>query len=172
MGYAVHLEPQSAPPSAVAYRWDADTEILSVRLAHAPGESHAGEATHVVELTGTDGSWLLLDLLGGAIDGVEIAVWPSDMSTEALRLPHELEHVRAILTSKRSSGAMLADRTVPMAIERDQQGRHLHLRVGPGRDARTVQLAQSLLLDVDPLDEIAGIWLLDVPPVPRRRPLA
>ncbi len=173
MGYAVHLEPCATPPSAIAYRWDAETEILSARVTHAPDDPHAGDAVHVMEVTGTDGSWLLLDLLGGAIDGVEIAVWPSDMSTQALRLPIEVEHVRAMLTARAAPGGVVTvERPVPITMARDGQGRHLHLLVGPAREARTVQLARSMLLDVDLLDEIAGIWLLDVPPLPRTRPLA
>lgn len=170
MGYPVHLEPRLTPAPAVSYRWDAETEILSVRLTHPPGT--ATGAAHVVELTGTDGSWLLLDLSEGAIDGLEIAVWPSEVTTCTLRLPTEVEQVRARVAVRLAAGGPLPERTVPLTVERDRQGRHLRLGVGPPREGRTVQLAQSLLLDVDPLDEIAGIWLLDLPPLPHRHPLA
>jgi hypothetical protein len=169
VSYAVYLEPRHSVPQSVAYRWDIDTEILSVRVTTPSAES----APDVVEVTGTDGSWLLLDLADGAIHGLEVAVWPTDIHTTALRRPADVEHVRAHMTSAdRAIGATEGDRPVELAVERDAEGRTVHLTVGPSRETRTVQLAQSLLLDVDPLDEIAGIWLLDVPPLPLRRPLA
>jgi hypothetical protein len=168
MAYEVYLEPQQSAPHSVAYRWDVDTEILSVRV-DAPVPDGV---TEVIELTGTDGSWLLLDLADGAIHGVEVAVWPTDIFTMALRRPGEIEHVRAHMHADRASGAAGVDRPVELSVERDDSGRTMHLTVGPARESRTVQLAQSLLLDVDPLDEIAGIWLLDVPPLPLRLPLS
>jgi hypothetical protein len=173
MGYAVHLEPCATPLSAVAYKWQRDTEILSVKVARTQHPGPAAGGAQVVELTGVDGSWLLLDLLDGAIDGLEIAVWPSEVSTRALRRPVEAEHVRARLAPRDRLGSPHAgERTIPITVERDSLGETVRLRVGPMREARTVQLAQSLLLDVDPLDEIAGIWLLDVPPIPTRHPLS
>jgi hypothetical protein len=169
MSYEVYLEPRQSAPLSVAYRWDVDTEILSVRVAAPQPDS----ATDVVEVTGTDGSWLLLDLADGAIHGLEVAVWPTDICTRSLRRPGEVEHVRARMhNTERLPGMARVDRPVELAVERDAEGRTVHLTVGPARESRTVQLAQSLLLDVDPLDEIAGIWLLDVPPLPLRLPMS
>jgi hypothetical protein len=38
--------------------------------------------------------------------------------------------------------------------------------VGSSRPARTVRIAQDILVDVDEHDTIKGIWLLNVPPFP------
>ena len=55
------------------YRWDVDTDILLARLDVADGD--AGRSGSV-ELEGTDGAWLILDVVHGRIRGVEVAVWP------------------------------------------------------------------------------------------------
>jgi hypothetical protein len=63
---AVQLEPAAMIPS-VEYRWDADTEILTARLRGTSGQAGMSGS---VEVEGSDGSWLILDVASGCIDGV------------------------------------------------------------------------------------------------------
>src|SRR5574338_83907 len=68
---AVRVEPLNEAPGDVEYRWDTDTDILTANLrVRASSEGASGS----VEIEGTDGSWLILDLGGGSIQGVEVAV--------------------------------------------------------------------------------------------------
>ena len=71
MSIAVRVEAVHGTPSDVEYRWDTDTDILTANLrARAASEGASGS----VEIEGSDGSWLILDLNGGSIHGVEVAV--------------------------------------------------------------------------------------------------
>src|SRR5687768_10960612 len=68
----IQIEPASEASPAVEYRWDPDTEILSAQLnPRSAGKGLSGS----VELEGADGSWLILDVSSGRINGVEVAVW-------------------------------------------------------------------------------------------------
>ena len=84
MNIAVQLEPATESPAEVEYRWDPDTDILSAQLApRADGEGLSGS----VGLEGRDGSWLILDVAAGRINGVEVAVWPDVRKLPALEPP-------------------------------------------------------------------------------------
>src|SRR4051812_22825503 len=64
---AVELLPANGSPQEVEYRWDSDTDILSAQLLPpAKGEGMSGS----VGLEGSDGSWLILDVSAGRINGV------------------------------------------------------------------------------------------------------
>lgn len=56
-----------------------------------------------------------------------------------------------------------------LAAEADKAERTIHFRLGVMRDTRTVRIARHILLDIDRRDRIAGLWLLDVPPIPPTR---
>src|SRR5437763_14529651 len=81
---AVQLEPALSSPPAVDYRWDADTDILTARLR---GVSAGAGMSGSVEIEGSDGSWLILDVASGSIDGVEVAVWPGVDERHSLAPP-------------------------------------------------------------------------------------
>jgi hypothetical protein len=150
----------------VEYRWDADTDILTARLAaHVRPAGQAGS----VELEGTDGSWLILDLAGDRIAGVEVAVWPDVHQRPALAAPSVVEdaHV-AVPPSATQPSVHAIEVETPLRAEADDAERVIYFRVGDEREARTIRLGQDLLLDVDPASKIAGLWLLNVPPFPER----
>jgi hypothetical protein len=50
--------------------------------------------------------------------------------------------------------------------ESDEAERVIHFRVGSKRDVRAVRVARDLLLELDTQSRIAGLWLLNVPPLP------
>lgn len=136
MNIAVQLEPRAARAPSVEYTWDSDTEILSAHLK--PGAESSG-VSGSVGLEGSDGSWLILDVNGGRINAVEVAVWPE---------------VRSVEVATR------------MSAESDLSGKTFHFRLGAPRETRAVRLASDILLDVDAQNRVTGLWLLNVPPCP------
>lgn len=170
MPVAVHVAPWSDPSAAVAlpvsYRWDVDTDILAAVVRHPEG---AGGEPGSVELEGADGSWVVLDLQGGRIHGVEVAVWPDVKTRPALAPPPTILEgdVTLILERRRNAPRGVATVEVETALmaETDVPERTVHFRFG-ATDGRTVRVAADILLDLDARGGIAGIWLLNVPPFP------
>jgi hypothetical protein len=159
----VRLEPAPDLPSAVEYRWDPDTDILTANLrspVRADGMSGS------VEVEGTDGSWLILDVAAGCINGVEVAVWPNVQKRTGLAPPKEVEHRRVVVASARASTPASMEVDTDLAAESDREERTIHFRMGPSRQTRTVQIARDILIDIDGRDRLAGVWLLEVPPFP------
>ena len=163
MTVAVQLEPAVSVP-AVEYRWDADTDILTARLRGANGRSGMSGS---VELEGTDGSWLILDVAAGCIDGVEVAVWPDVHKRRGLA-PPAAEDARVVVPSTGDAREVAAvEVQTRLLAEADDAHRVFHFRLGKPRPVRTVRLGRDLLLDVDPETlRIAGLWMLNVPPSP------
>ena len=164
MNVAVQLEAQPAFPAEVQYTWDADTDILSARvLPAAKGDGMSGS----VGVEGSDGSWLILDVAAGRINGVEVAVWPDVRRLRALSLPALVEDLRVVVPSRRSQPEIASLETKTHLIaEADPAQRNIHFRLGKPRATRTIRLARDLLLDVDEKSHISGVWLLNVPPCP------
>ncbi len=163
MSVSVQLQPADTAPPAVDYRWDADTDILTAKL-RSPGDKVGLSGS--VELEGADGSWLILDVAGGSIDGVEVAVWPDVHKRRALA-PPAAEDARVVVPSSSTTGAVESlEIETRLLAESDDAERVIHFRVGAQRDVRTVRVGRDLLLDVDPQSRIAGVWLLNVPPFP------
>ena len=99
MKIVVRLEPATESPPDVSYRWDADTDILSAQLpANGTGDGMSGS----VGLEGTDGSWLILDVADGRINGVEVAVWPDVRNIAGFALPSNVENARVVVPSRTS----------------------------------------------------------------------
>jgi hypothetical protein len=161
---AVQVEPTSGTPPDVDYRWDPDTDILSCQLRpRAVGEGASG----AVELEGKDGSWLILDIASGRINGVEVAVWPNVQKRPALAPPSTVEDVRVVVPVRRSEGGVASvEINTHMMAEADNLERVIHFRLGSARETRTVRLGRDLLIDLDTQSRIAGLWLLNVPPFP------
>ena len=80
MSIAVRVEPLVGNPSDVEYRWDADTDILTANLrTRQAGDGASGS----VEIEGSDGSWLILDLNGGSDNGIASIEMNTAMAAEA-----------------------------------------------------------------------------------------
>jgi hypothetical protein len=161
---AVRIEPAKGTPSAVEYRWDPDTDILTANLrARAVGEGASGS----VEIEGSDGSWLILDLAAGVVHGVEVAVWPDVRKRETLTPPADLVDARVVIEPHNGKGGVAAiEMDTSLAAEADTAERTIHFRLGASRQTRAVRIARDILLDIDGNDRLAGVWLLDVPPFP------
>jgi hypothetical protein len=161
---AVQLEPANGTLPEVEYKWDADTDILSAQLkTRVAGDGMSGS----VEVEGKDGSWIILDVAEGRINGVEVAVWPDVRKLPTLAPPIQVEDARVMLPSRQSQPNIAAvEVDTPLVAEADSSERVIHFRLGKRREARTVRVGRDLLLDVDQQSQIAGLWLLNVPPFP------
>jgi hypothetical protein len=161
---AVQLEPRSDRPPSVEYKWDSDTEILSAHLK--PGAESSG-LSGSVGVEGTDGSWLILDVNGGRINAVEVAVWPEVQQRAALPVPQSVEELSILIPAARSSQEVRSvEVATRMSAESDPGRRNIHFRLGATRETRAVRLASDILLDVDAQNRVTGLWLLNVPPCP------
>jgi hypothetical protein len=146
----------------VEYRWDTDTDILTANLrTRAATEGASGS----VEIEGTDGSWLILDLGGGSIQGVEVAVWPEVRKRSSLAPPADASAGR-VMVGGNDNGIASIEMNTSIVAEADESERTIHFRLGPARQTKSVQIARDILIDVDGKDRIAGVWLLAVPPFP------
>lgn len=164
MNVAVQLGPPTGPAPAVEYRWDEDTDILTAKV-RANGASAGMSGSVGVE--GSDGSWIVFDVVDGVIRGVEIPVWPEVRKLTVLAPPSEVEEVHATFPLRRSQpGIASLEMTTAVMAEADRAERTIHFRIGPRRDVRAVRVARDILLDVDAAGYLAGVWLLNVPPFP------
>lgn len=160
----VRVEPATGHPVPVEYRWDTDTDILTANLAL---EGNGNGSSGSVDVEGSDGSWLILDVADGKIRSVEVAVWPPVRRRADLVPPGEVESVSVTLSSALDvPGVSALEVDTALAAEADEAERTIHFRLGPGRSTRTVRIARNILLDLDGHDRLAGVWLLEVPPFP------
>lgn len=166
MKIPIQVEPSPAGGSAptVEYRWDPDTQILSAQLTpRSVGDGMSGS----VELEGADGSWLILDVSAGHINGVEVAVWPDVQKRRSLHPPGTVEDAHVIVRDRKPTADVAAlEFETPMLAEADEAEQVFHFVLGKRRQTRTVRFARDLLVDLDGANNLAGLWLLNVPPFP------
>ena len=164
MNIVVEVQPPAPGVADVEYRWDPDTDILTANCrAKAAGEGMSGS----VELAGSDGSWLILDVRSGSINGVEVAVWPDVRKVRALQPPDAAEDARLVVAPRKPPrGVAAIEVDTALTAEADQAERTIHFKVGSHRPQRTVRIARDILIEVDEGSSIAGVWLLNVPPFP------
>jgi len=161
---AVQLEERAGKPPTVAYTWDSDTEILSAHLK--PGAEGSG-LSGSVGVEGSDGSWLILDVNGGRINAVEVAVWPEVAERPALPAPQKVEELSILIPAARSSREVRSvEVATKMTAEADPGRKTIHFQLGKPRGKRTVRLANDILVEVDEKNRVSGLWLLNVPPCP------
>ncbi|HZF67208.1 MAG TPA: hypothetical protein VEZ47_04140 [Gemmatirosa sp.] len=175
----VTVEPRDGATPAVRYRWDEDTEILVVRLGDGSAAGRGRGVSGAVELEGNDGSWVTLELRDGVLCGLQVAVWPRMQVRPALAAPANAvaARLRVPVAAPRGSaasgagdragtGAGLAEVEVDtdLAAEVDGTRRTYHLRVGGVRPVRAIRVGRDILVDVDAAGDLAGLWLLAVPP--------
>jgi hypothetical protein len=161
----MQVEATKGEPATVEYRWDTDTAIL---IANFPnGSTAAAGMSGSIEISGTDGSWLILDVQGGYLEGVEVAVWPEVTRVPALRPPAGVASGRVRVSAERQEpGVALLQMETTLAAEADQDETVVHFKVGSGDPARTLRVARDVLVDLGDGEAINGIWLLNVPRFP------
>jgi hypothetical protein len=163
----IEVQPADGSAPTVEYRWDPDTEILSAQLTpRTAGSGMSGS----VGLEGSDGSWLILDVASGHINGIEVAVWPDVQKRHSLQPPGSVEDAHVVVPARKSQpgGVASVEVETPLLAEADEAERIFHFMLGPKRKTRTVRFARDLLLDVDGSNHLAGLWMLNVPPFPAK----
>jgi hypothetical protein len=162
MKIPIQVEPTSSAAPTVEYRWDPDTEILSAQLTpRAEGKGMSGS----VELEGSDGSWLILDIAGGRINGIEVAVWPEVQIRNALKPTGTTEDGNVVVPSRKSQPDLASlEVETPLIAESDETERVFHFTLGRPKKVRTIRCASDVLVEVDASNHLVGLWLLNVPP--------
>lgn len=165
MGLGARVVERKGRVPRITYRWDPETDILTGAVEGGGGKNSG--LTGSVELEGGDGSFILLDVSGGAICGVEVVVWPDVRTVAALQPPATVREGEVMLPTRRSQPSVAAvEVDTALTIETNPAESVFHVRVGPARRHEVVRVADGLLVEVDEQNEIAGLWLTDVPPFP------
>jgi len=166
MTLTVEIQPTTAAAPTVHYRWDGDTDIFTATL---PSRAAGAEPLGSVEIEGTDGSWLVLDLRDGRVVGAEIALWPDVHRNPALVAPRVTERAD-IVVPRSMAGPATLEVEAPIRAEADDAEQVVYFRIGDRREARSIRFGSDLLLDVDRQGRLAGLWFLNVPPFPAPAP--
>ena len=172
----MHFEARIAPLNGklpkVSYRWDPETDILTVACKGGPkGEGMNG----TVDLEGGDGSFVVIDVAGGALRGLDVVTWPEDVRTvAALAPPDATKEGQVTFPDRRShsrggaqaEGIAAVELDTALTVDKNPAESVFHIRVGRQRAAAIVRVADHLLVEIDKQSRIAGLWLLEVPPFP------
>jgi len=165
MNFEARIEQLDGKLPKVSYHWDPETDILSVACK---GGGKASGLNGTVDLEGSDGSFVLLDVAGGCLRGVDIVTWPDDIRTrDDLAIPEATREGRVIFPSRESQpGVAAVEVDTALTAEKNQAESVFHIRVGRARPAAVVRVADRLLVEVDKSSRLVGLWFLDVPPFP------
>ncbi len=165
MNFEARIEPLDGKLPKVTYHWDPETDILSVACK---GGGKASGLNGTVDLEGNDGSFVVIDVAGGCLRGVDVVAWPDDIRTlDALVAPEPSREARVVFPSRRSQpGVAAVELDTALTVEKNQTESVFHLRVGRSRAAAVVRVGDRLLVEVDKQSRLAGLWFLDVPPFP------
>jgi len=165
MQYETKIQPLDGKLPKVSYRWDPETDILSAVCKGLPKTSGMNGT---VDLEGSDGSFVLLDVAGGLLRGLDVVTWPDDIRTlDGLVAPEVASEARVLFPSRRSQPAVAAvEVDTALVVEKNAVESVIHIRVGRAKPANVVRIADHLLVEVDKQSRLAGLWLLEVPPFP------
>lgn len=165
MHFEARIEPLNGKLPKVSYRWDPETDILTVACK---GVSKGNGMNGTVDLEGGDGSFVVIDVAGGALRGVDVVTWPEDVRTVAsLEPPASAKEGSVTFPDRRSqSGVAAVELDTPLTVDKNPTESVFHIRVGRQRPATIVRVADHLLVELDKQSRLAGLWLLEVPPFP------
>src|SRR5574341_977140 len=171
MQFEARIEPLEGKLPKVSYHWDPETDILSVACK---GVSKANGLNGTVDLEGQDGSFVVIDVAGGMLRGLDVVSWPDDVRVvPSLRAPTETKDGQVMIPSRKSQpGVAAVEVDTALTVEKDPHEAMFHIRVGRARPAAVVRVADHLLVEVDKQSRLAGLWLLEVPPFPNVEPSA
>ena len=171
MGLAAKVVERKGKAPRISYRWDAETDILTGAVKGGGADEKEAGLTGSVELEGADGSFVLLDVAGGSIRGVEVVVWPDVRTVATLAPPAEVADADVVLPNRRSQPSIAAiEVDTPLTIETNGSESLFRVRVGVSRKVEVVRVAEGLLVELDEKHELAGLWLVGVPPFPADEP--
>ena len=163
------IEPLAGALPALAWRWDAETDILSGTFKTPKAGSGV---TGTIELTDEVGSIAVVDVHNGVVCGVDIVVWPEVATMPELAPPDQLADGRVVVSAKSAkSGVTSLEINAPLTVMTNRSETVFHLGIGPRREVDTVRVADHLLVEVDHTGGLAGFWLIGVPPFPAEEDL-
>ena len=165
MHFETRIEPLDGKLPKVSYRWDPETDILTVACK---GVSKGNGMNGTVDLEGGDGSFVVIDVAGGTLRGLDVVTWPEDVRTVAsLAPPDTIKEGQVTFPDRRStSGVEAVELDTALTVDKNPTESVFHIRVGRQRPATVVRVGDHLLVEIDKQSRIAGLWLLDVPPFP------
>ena len=165
MHFEARIEPLNGKLPKVTYRWDPETDILTAACKGGPkGNGMNG----TVDLEGGDGSFVVIDVAGGALRGLDVVNWPEDVRTvTSLAPPQANKEGQVTFPDRRSqTGVAAIELDTALTVDKNASESVFHIRVGRQRPATVVRVADHLLVELDKQSRIAGLWLLEVPPFP------
>ncbi len=165
MGLGARIVDKKGRVPHIAWRWDPETDILTGAVKRTAPKGEPG-LNGSVELEGGDGSFVLLDVAGGAIRGVAVVVWPDVRTVPTLAAPAEAKHGDVELAAKRAQAVAAVEVDATLSIDTNPTESVFHVRVGPARTVLPVRVADGLVVEVDEHQDLAGLWLTDVPAFP------
>jgi hypothetical protein len=163
--FEARIEPLVGKLPKVSYHWDPETDILSVACTGAPKPKGT---SGTVDLEGGDGSFVVLDVVGGSLCGVDVVTWPDDVRTMTQLARPEAARDGRVVFPMRSvrSGVAVVEVDTALTVEKNPPESVFHLRIGRTRQVTAVRVADRLLVELDGRARLAGLWFLDVPPFP------
>jgi hypothetical protein len=166
MAFAAKVEKLDGKLPKIDYKWDTETQILSGQFK---GGRKSGGLTGSVELEGSEGSFVVLDVVAGVVRGLEVVVWPEFSVVADLKAPEPKSNGQLIMPGRPSQpGVAAVEVDTSLSAEKRPDESVIHLRVGPRRKIDVVQLAEGLIAEVDEKGDVAGLWMIGVPPFPRQ----
>ena len=165
MQFETRVDPLDGKLPRLTYRWDPETDILTAACRTTARERGL---TGTIDLEGTDGAFVVLDVAGGALRGVDVVNWPEEVpEVPGLAAPAAAQDGRVTFSTRRpQAGVAAVEVDTTLQIRKSPGESVFHVRVGRARAARPVRVADNLIVEVDKQDRLAGLWLLDVPPFP------
>src|SRR6266850_1000400 len=165
MHFEARIEPLNGKLPKVSYRWDPETDILTVACK---GVTKGNGMNGTVDLEGGDGSFVVIDVAGGALRGLDVVTWPDDVRTVASLAPPVASKEGQVTFPGRQSqpGVAAVEVDTPLTVDKNQAESVFHIRVGRQKPATVVRVADHMLVEMDKQSRLAGLWLLWVPPLP------
>src|SRR2546425_6357076 len=106
MQFEARIEPLTGKLPKVSYRWDPETDILSVACK---GTGKTTGLNGTVDLEGGDGSFVVIDVAGGCIHGLDVVTWPGDIRPrDTLPVPEPAQDRRRVFPSPKSPATVAA----------------------------------------------------------------
>lgn len=162
MELAATIEPLTGPLPSVTWRWDPETDILAGSFQ---SNRKASGLTGSIEVSDEVGSIIVLDVVNGAICGLDIVVWPEVTSVSTLRVPNPLAEGRVVLPPSKGGGVDAIDIEAELTVTANADESIFHLRMGAEEESEVVRVADRLYLEVAD-GVLTGCWLTGVPPFP------
>ena len=117
MQFETHVDRLDSKLPRLSYRWDAETDILTASCrASAKGRGLTG----TIDLEGSDGAFVVLDVADGALRGVDVVNWPDEVpEVNGLAAPSGAQDGRVTFCTRRPQRGVAAVESEP------HLGRHI-----------------------------------------------